>query len=134
MDAPEFRKVRFFQAPPQDVIFMLLQTRALLFAVVCALVSLSGCAQSKVTITGKIIKGGKPLIVSKDTYVTLQFLPESVASESASQSYSASFDQETGTFRLDLSPGRYKTNFIMALPAKGGQLSKPSTPVKGCSV
>ncbi|MBM4098175.1 MAG: hypothetical protein ACKO9Z_10395 [Planctomycetota bacterium] len=94
---------------------------------------LAGCSESKVNITGTIMKGGKPLVVSKETYVTLQFLPESVASEAQSNSYSASFDQSTGKFRLELSPGKYKTNFIMALPAKDGQMSRPLPPVKSAT-
>lgn len=94
---------------------------------------LAGCSESKVNITGTIMKGGKPLVVSKETYVTLQFLPESVASEAQSNSYSATFDQATGKFRLELSPGKYKTNFIMALPAKDGQMSRPSPPVKSAT-
>lgn len=113
---------------------MPLSSRCLWLLLSCMLVSLFGCSSSKVTITGKILKAGKPLVVSKNTYVTLQFLPESVASEAASQSYSASFDQATGTFRLELSPGKYKTNFIMALPAKDGQMSKPTPPVKSDKV
>lgn len=113
---------------------MLIAFRFVGFSLACLLLMVVGCSPSKVKITGKLLKGGKPLIVSKETYVTLQFLPESVSSESSSNSYSATFDQQTGTFRLELPPGKYKTNFIMALPAKDGQMSKPTPPVKSDKV
>jgi hypothetical protein len=108
-------------------------TTALRLAFLCfglSLLVLSGCSPSKVKINGKIIKGGTPLIVSKETYVTLQFVRDTQGNDSNSGSISATFDQQSGTYKIELPPGKYTTNFIMAPPPKDGKPSMPGPPVK----
>jgi len=94
--------------------------RTLLVPALFALL-LAGCGTKEVTITGTLLKEGKPMIVSQDTYVTLSFIPESGQGEKADQkvsSYSAKFDQKTGTYSVKLPPGKYRTKLVIALPPK----------------
>jgi hypothetical protein len=110
--------------------------RFALFAgiVLLSLVS-AGCSPGPLKITGKIMKGGAPMIVSKDTYVTLSFIPEEVDKNVQAKSYSAEFNHETGSYSVDLPPGKYRTMFVMAQPPKKeGELSAPSKPVKSDKV
>lgn len=100
-----------------------------LLALACA-----GCAPSVVKVNGKLLKNGAPMVVSEDTYVTLSFVPEG-GDPSKTSSHSAKFDQKTGTYTVELPPGKYRTMFIVALPgSKGGKLNAPSPPVKSDKV
>jgi hypothetical protein len=90
---------------------------------------LAGCAPKKVTIKGSILQGGKPMIVSEDTYVTLSFIPDLQGEKEGDKkatSYNARFDQKTGTYSVELPPGKYRTKLVMALPSKTpGKLNSP---------
>ena len=92
----------------------------------------TGCGPKVVKVNGKLLKNGEPMVVSEDTYVTLSFIPETVAPNSeTAKSHSAKFDQKTGTYSVELPPGKYRTMFVIALPAKKeGKLNAPSPPVK----
>jgi hypothetical protein len=103
-------------------------------AIVCAIVLCVGCSGGTVKITGKILKAGAPMIVSEDTYVTLQFVLESKSGDAQSQSKSAKFDQKTGTYSIELPAGKYSTNLVIAPPSKDGKLAKPPKPVKSTTV
>jgi hypothetical protein len=95
-------------------------------------IGFTGCSPGLVNVKGKILKNGAPMVVSEDTYVTLSFIVESKETDNSdAKSYSAKFDQKTGTYTVDLPPGNYRTMFVVALPAKKeGQLNAPSKPVK----
>jgi len=94
----------------------------------------AGCSPSVVKVNGKVLKNGAPMVVSKDTYVTLQFVPES-ASEDKAGAKSATFNQETGTYTVELPPGKYRTTLVIALPAKkDGKLNAPTPPIKSDKV
>jgi hypothetical protein len=101
-------------------------------AVGLALVGLTGCSPSVVTVKGKVLKGGAPMVVSKDTYVTLLFNPEGVDPNAPGvRSHSATFDQQTGTYRVELPPGKYKIALTVALPPKkAGDPLAPLPPYK----
>ena len=96
---------------------------------------LAGCSPSAVKVTGTLTKNGQPMVVSEDTYVTLSFVPEG-KSEGQETSYSAKFDQKTGTYSVELPPGNYRTMLIVALPGskKDGKLNAPTPPVKSDKV
>ena len=78
---------------------------ALAFGLVAALVAVSGCAEKKVSVSGKVTRGGKPLPEGRNLLVV-------VVAERAkgdARPYSADTDSATGTFRVaDLPPGRYR--------------------------
>src|SRR5262245_40357330 len=82
----------------------LLRRAALGLALLAA--ALTGCGPSSVKVTGKLLKNGSPMVVSDDTYVTLSFVPEKPAAE-GEKSYSAKFDQKTGSYAVELPPGKY---------------------------
>jgi hypothetical protein len=95
-------------------------------------VAFVGCSPSVVKVNGKLLKNGAPMVVSADTYVTLSFVSESKQADgSDAKSYSAKFDQKTGTYTAEMPPGKYRTMLIVALPPKKeGQLNAPTPPVK----
>lgn len=98
---------------------------------------LTGCGGDKVVkVHGKLLKNGSVMAVSEDTYVTLSFVAESKkADQSDAKSYSANFDQKTGTYTVELPAGNYKTMVVIALPPKkDGQLNAPSRPAKSDKV
>ena len=102
-------------------------------------VTFAGCSPSKIKVNGKILKNGAPLIVSEDTLVTLQFIPDLKGADAVNdaKTYSAKFDQKTGAYSVEMPPGKYKTKFVMALPAKknpDGKLNAPSPPVQSDKV
>lgn len=105
----------------------------MLFSLVLLAFAVNGCGSKKnVTINGTVLKGGKPMIVSERTYVTLSFIPEGKDEEDRT-SYNATFDQKSGTYTVDLPPGSYRTKLIIAPPpsGSGGKPSgKPSAPQK----
>jgi hypothetical protein len=93
----------------------------------------AGCSQSVVKVKGKLLKNGAPMVVSEDTYVTLQFVPEKGGDNAAAKN--AKFDQKTGTYTVELPPGKYRTMIVVALPSKQpGKLSAPVPPVKSDKV
>jgi hypothetical protein len=90
----------------------------------------TGCSPDTVRVRGKLIKDGNPMVVSKDTYVTLSFIPEKPPAD-GEKSYSAKFDQETGSYTVELPPGKYRTMLVIALPNKTpGKLNAPTPPIK----
>jgi len=89
------------------------------------LLLLAGCGPKTVTVTGRVMKGGEPMKVSEDTYVTLSFIPDPKLPDSQTTSYSARFDQKSGTYSVTLPAGSYKTKLVIAYPAKPGQLNAP---------
>jgi len=96
-------------------------------------VVLAGCGPRSVKITGTLLKGGKPMVVPEDTYVTLSFIPESSKTnekegDPKAKSYSAKFDQKTGTYSVELPAGRYRTKLIIALPSKSQEKVNAPTP------
>ena len=104
---------------------------ALALALVAA--CLAGCSPGVVTVKGKVLKGGAPMVVPKETYVTLAFLPEEVSDPKAAgvRSHSAKFDQATGTYSVELPPGKYKVSLTVARPPKKeGEPYVPSPPFK----
>jgi hypothetical protein len=97
-----------------------------------AVLALSGCSPSSVTIKGKIIKNGAPMTVSKDTMVTVKFDPQAKDEQAEGvKSHSAKFNQETGTYSVDLPPGKYKVTVSVAMPPKTpGGPQAPTPPFK----
>jgi hypothetical protein len=116
---------------------MLSSFRQIGFALPLFAFILTGCGGDKlVKVHGKLLKNGSAMAVSEDTYVTLSFVAESKkADQSDAKSYSAKFDQKTGTYTVELPAGSYKTMVAVALPAKkDGKLNAPSKPVKSDKV
>ena len=72
------------------------------------------------------------MVVSKDTYVTLLFNPEGVNPNAEGvRSHSAKFDQQAGTYTVDLPPGKYKIALtVVAPPKKAGEPGTPSPPFR----
>jgi hypothetical protein len=100
------------------------------FGLVLFVIALTGCSPSSVKVNGKLLKNGSPMVVSEDTYVTLSFVPDPAPADGA-KSYSAKFDQKTGSYTVELPPGKYRTMLIVALPNKTpGKLNAPTPPVK----
>jgi hypothetical protein len=102
-------------------------------------ITFAGCSPSKIKVNGKILKNGTPLIVSEDTLVTLQFIPDLKGADAFNEAktFSAKFDQKTGTYSVEMPPGKYKTKFVMANPSKAtkdGKLNAPSPPVQSDKV
>lgn len=88
--------------------------RGALLALVC-----TGCSSPKVVkINGKLLKGGKPMVVSEDTYVTLSFIPQAKDDSPGTTPYSAKFEQKSGTYSVQLPPGNYRTMVVIAPPSK----------------
>jgi len=69
-----------------------------------------------VTVTGTLKRGGEPLLVSKDTYVTVTFAP---AGDQPGQTYPARFNHTDATFTVTVPPGKYRAALIIVPP--GGQ-------------
>jgi hypothetical protein len=92
-----------------------------------------GCGAKEVRVTGSLLKDGKPMIVSKDTYVTISFIPAATPSKkdgSPPNSYSATFVQDKGTYSVTVAPGTYRTKLIIVPPAApGGKISAPPRPI-----
>lgn len=100
-----------------------------------ALLACTGCGEKMVTVKGKLLRGGQPMVVSEDTYVTLSFMREGLTAAEEGGSTSAKFDQKTGTYTIDLKPGKYRTMLVVALPAKKeGQLNAPQPPIRSDKV
>jgi deoxyinosine 3'endonuclease (endonuclease V) len=78
--------------------------------VVLVLVAVPGCGVAKTKVTGKLMKNGQPLKVSKDTYVTLTFAPDI---ENPGQTYPAKFNQETGGYEIELPAGKYRARYVI---------------------
>src|SRR5262249_36819434 len=80
---------------------------------------------------------GEPLKVSEEPLaasppVTLSFIPAAAAGDTKNlkaTSYSAKFDQQRGTYTVELPPGQYRTMIILALPAGPGKLN-PQPPLR----
>ena len=113
---------------------MTLKLRQICMGLAALTIAFAGCAPSKIKINGKITKNGTPLIVSEDTLVTLQFIPDLKGADAFNdaKTYSAKFDQKTGTYSVEMPPGKYKTKFVMANPSKAtkdGKLNAPTPPI-----
>jgi hypothetical protein len=76
-----------------------------------ALAALPGCEAPKVKITGKVLKGGQPFVVAKETMVTLTFAPEVEG-----QTYQGRFKHETGTYEAQFPPGKYRVLYLITSP------------------
>jgi hypothetical protein len=98
--------------------------------------AVAGCSPSVIKINGKLVRNGAPMVVSEDTYVTVSFLPEVKEPDSLdAKSYSAKFDQKTGTYTVELPPGKYRTMVLVALPSKDeSKVNMPTPPVKSQKV
>jgi hypothetical protein len=88
------------------------QLRLAAVALACLMVAvmLPGCGSGKVRVTGKVLKNGQPLKVSKDVLVTLTFADP----DKKDQTYSAKFDYDTGTYQVEVPPGKYHATCIVA--------------------
>jgi len=86
-----------------------------------------GCGSPAVTVSGKLLKNGQPMTVSADTYVTLSFIPDPTPSDDKAKSYNANFDQKTGSYTVELPPGKYRTKLII-VPPKDPSNKRPSGP------
>jgi len=86
---------------------------------------LAGCQPKTVKVTGTVLKDGKPMTVSAETYVTLSFIPDPKPSDDKATSYSATFDQKSGGYNVTLPPGSYRTMLIVVPPGKSGKINAP---------
>ncbi len=88
---------------------------AALAAAFLVLAALSGCGEAaKVNVKGTLTRGGKPLIVSKKTYVVMKFAPFVPDSELPPlQTYTARFNHETGGYTIELPAGKYSAYCAM---------------------
>jgi hypothetical protein len=78
---------------------------ALALGLVAALVAAPGCAEKKVSVSGKVTRGGKPLPEGRNLLVV--FVAEQATT--ASRPYSAETDSAASTFRVaGMPPGRYR--------------------------
>ena len=103
------------------------------FGLAVLAILITGCGGPKIVkINGKLLKNGTPMIVSEETYVTLSFIGESTKENNLdAKTYSAKFDQKSGTYSVELPAGNYRVMQIVALPAtKEGKLNAPSKSVK----
>lgn len=73
---------------------------------------LPGCGVSKVKIHGKLTKNGQPFNVSEETLVTLMFIAD-IDEQNQTQTYPARFKQETGTYEIEVPPGKYQTTYVI---------------------
>lgn len=106
----------------------------LVLALACA-----GCGSRTIKVSGTLLKDGKAMVVSEDTYVTLSFIPAVRTAKGkddpTNSSYSAKFVHKSGTYTVEMPPGTYKTMLVIAPPsgtAPKGKLNapKPITPDK----
>lgn len=100
-----------------------------LIGVALLFVALSGCGSGAVTVHGELRKGGTPMVVSDDTYVTLSFIAAGPVAGGDRSAYNAKFDQKSGTYTVELKPGSYRTKLVIAPPAPAGKFSAPGRPI-----
>lgn len=87
-----------------------------------AVLTLAGCGGAgEVNVSGRILKDGQPLIVVKEAYVTLSFVPGAGSDgkepdQGKLTSYPAKFDYATGSYSVRMPAGNYKTMFVFAPP------------------
>lgn len=78
---------------------------ALALGLVAALVAAPGCAEKKVSVSGKVTRAGKPLPEGRNLLVI--FVAEQATA--GARPYSAETDSAAGTFRVaGMPPGRYR--------------------------
>jgi hypothetical protein len=99
-----------------------LRLAAVTLAWMMVMAALPGCGVSKVKITGKLMKNGQPYVVSKDTYVTLIFAPDT---EPKTQTYPAKFNQETGGYELELPAGSYRASYVIVEKDQAPMIAPP---------
>src|SRR6478672_4960838 len=63
-------------------------------------------ADSKLNVTGKVVKGGSPLTVPEDEYVRVTFFPVTDGGSPPKNTYAADFNRPNGTFRALGGDGR----------------------------
>jgi hypothetical protein len=103
---------------------------SLLLAWAVTALAVAGCGgPSKVAITGKVTKNGQPLQVGEKTLVTVTFGPEDVK---VGQTYPAKFNRQEGTYQVEIPPGKYTVNIVVAFPREPGRppLSRPPEDAK----
>jgi hypothetical protein len=86
-------------------------------------VLLAGCGGiKKVTVRGKVTRGGEPLLVSPQTYVTITFAP---VAEKAGQTYPAKFTHADGSYAVTIPTGNYRAGLLIVPPEGQAPLSSP---------
>jgi len=94
---------------------------------VCVTAYALGCdGSSKTRVSGKVLMNGKPLSVSKQTIVTLTFAPDVDAK--GVQTTPAKFVRETGTYEVELPPGKYLVSCLLRDTEKNQKI--PTRPAK----
>ena len=70
--------------------------------------------EGRLNVMGKVLKGGAPLTVSEDEYVRVTFFPVTADGGPPKNTYAASYDGKSGTFRATgadgqgIPPGKYR--------------------------
>ena len=70
--------------------------------------------EGRLNVTGKVLKGGAPLTVPEDEYVRVTFFPVTADGGPPKNTYAASYDGKSGTFRATgadgqgIPPGKYR--------------------------
>jgi hypothetical protein len=92
----------------------------------CALaLVLPGCSGKKpVKVSGTLTRGGQPIGASRDTLVTMSFVPEDKAADLPT--INAKFNHDTGGFEMEIPPGRYRFKLLMAPnPSSDPKVKRP---------
>jgi hypothetical protein len=94
---------------------------------VCVMAYVLGCdGSSKTKVSGKLLMNGKPLSVSKQTIVTLTFAPD--VETKGVQTTPAKYARETGTYEVELTPGKYRVSCLLRDTEKNQKI--PTGPTK----
>ncbi len=94
---------------------------------VCVMTFAFGCdSSSKTKVSGKLLMNGKPLSVSKQTIVTLSFAADVDAK--GVQTTPAKFIRETGTYEVEVPPGKYRVSCLLRDTEKNQKI--PTGPAK----
>jgi hypothetical protein len=87
--------------------------RAAILAWLMVIAALPGCGAKKVKITGKLMKNGQPLMVSRDTSVMNVFIPDTDTGTVNPQTLLARFQRATEAYEIELLAGAYRINYII---------------------
>lgn len=82
--------------------------RALLLGLLAATLALAGCNPKKlVTVTGKVLRGGQPLVCSPTGHVMITIVPDVGADEQYTTR--VAYCEKDGSFKIpEVPPGKYK--------------------------